>query len=60
MMVLIERSLGHECGALIHGIGNFIKETPEKSLALSTMLRTQWKEQEVDSHQTPNLVAPCS
>lgn len=32
-----ERWSGHQCGALMNGINALIEETPESSVALSTM-----------------------
>ena len=52
------RWLGHEGGALMNGISALTKETPESSLAPSTM----WghRNQEVGPYRTLNLPAPWS
>lgn len=58
--VAFVRRLDHEVGALLNGIRAFIKEKSEFSPTTPTMQghskETTLYDQEVDSHQTPNLL----
>lgn len=49
-----EKWLGHDVGALMNGISALTKGAPERSLAPSNMLRTQWEfcSPEKGPHQT--------